>query len=416
MNDAAERAEEVAADSAVADEVGHVPGRVTAEGELVAPVLPKGLRRVPRGVDEVATEHLVVNMGPQHPSTHGVLHILLELDGEEIIAAEASLGYLHRGIEKLSEHRRYAHIGTLLDRADYLSGIHTETAFAMAVERMLEIEVPEKAWWIRCLLAEVNRIASHLVWLGTFGLDIGAMGPFLYCLRDREQLLDILETVTGARMMFNYVRPGGVLMDLPPETEPMIRKFLSTFDKYMSEYDELLSGNEIFLRRVKGIGIISPETAVAFGLTGASLRGSGFGWDVRKERPYGIYPELDFDIPVGSVGDCWDRYVVRMEEMRWAARLTTQLLDGMPEGDFTAKAPRVLRPPVGEAYSAVESPRGELGVHVISDGSDKPYRLKIRPPALYNLAVIDEVLPGYKIADAVAIVGSLDIVLGEIDR
>lgn len=391
-------------------------GVLTEEGLHVPGRLPTGLRRVPGGVDELATEHLVINMGPQHPSTHGVLHILLELDGEEIVAAEASLGYLHRGIEKLAEHRRYHQVGTLLDRADYLAGVHTEWAFLAAVERLAEIEVPPKALWLRSLLSELTRLSSHLLWLGTFGLDVGAMAPFLYILREREMILDILETITGARLMFNYLRPGGVLDDLPPEAEPMIREFLPKLSVYLDEYHELLTGNEIFVVRVHDIGIIGRETAVAFGLTGASLRGSGFGWDVRKERPYGAYPELRFDVPVGNTGDTWDRYMVRMEEMRQAARMVEQLLDGMPEGEFRAKGPRVLRPPAGEAYAAVESPRGELGIHLVSDGSDKPYRMKLRSPALYNLSVVDEVLPGHKIADAVAIVGSLDIVLGEIDR
>ncbi len=395
------------------------PGVVEAplpEGDHAAPVLPRGLRRVPRGVDELATEHLVINMGPQHPSTHGVLHILLELDGEEVVAAEASLGYLHRGIEKLAEHRRYHQIGTLLDRADYLSGIHSEWAFAMTVERLAEIEVPRKAEWLRTLMAEVNRIASHLLWLGTFGLDVGAMAPFLYVIRDREALLDILELVTGARMMFNYVRPGGVIADLPPEFEPAVRKFLDTLPRYLDEYHGLLSGNEILVARVRDIGVVDRATAVGFGMTGACLRGSGFGWDVRKERPYGVYPELEFDVPIGSTGDTWDRYMVRMEEMRQSARMIEQLLDGIPEGEISGKVPRVLRPAEGEMYSCVESPRGELGIHLVSDGSDKPYRMKVRSPALYNLSVVDELLPGCKIADVVAVVGSLDIVLGEIDR
>ncbi|MBA4370364.1 MAG: NADH-quinone oxidoreductase subunit NuoD [Coriobacteriaceae bacterium] len=399
-----------------ADQVKRAADAIAAEGTLVAPKVPTGLRRVPGGVDALATEHLVVNMGPQHPSTHGVLHILLELDGEEIIAAEASLGYLHRGIEKLAEHRRYHQIGTLLDRADYVSGFHTEWAYSMAVERLAEIEVPARAEWIRALMSELNRIASHLLWLGTFGMDTGAMGPFLYIMRDREALLDIFETVSGARMMFNYVRPGGVVMDFPLQAEPLIRAFLDTWDGYLDEYHDLLTGNEIFRPRVKGIGVIPRSTAVAFGMTGACLRGSGLPWDLRKTRPYGPYAELDFEVPLGTTGDNWDRYMVRMEEMRWAARLARQLLDGLPEGDFTAKVPKVLRPPAGEVYAAVESPRGELGVHILSDGSDVPYRLRLRSPALFNLSVVDEVLPGSLIADAVVTVGSLDIVLGEIDR
>jgi NADH-quinone oxidoreductase subunit D len=393
-----------------------VPALV-AEGATVPAVLPKGLRRVPGGVDEFATEHLIVNMGPQHPSTHGVLHVLLELDGEEVVAAEASLGYLHRGIEKLSEHRRYHQIGTLLDRADYLSGVHTELALARAVESMLEIEVPARALWLRSLVSEITRLSSHLVWMGTFGMDVGAMAPFLYILRDRDSILDVLEEITGARMMFNYVRPGGVLYDVTPEAEQMMLDFLDRFEStYLPEYHDLLTGNEIFRARVRDVGVIDRDTAVAFGLTGACLRGSGVAWDVRKERPYAAYGELDFDIPSGSKGDCWDRYMVRMEEIRVACGLVRDILAGMPEGPHMAKVPKVLRPPEGEAYASVESPRGELGVHVVSDGSDTPTRMRVRPPSYFNLAVIDEILPGHMVADVVAVIGSIDIVLGEIDR
>ncbi len=396
--------------------IGPSTGVVPTEGAHRIPVLPRGLRRAPSGIDEVATEHLIVNMGPQHPSTHGVLHILLELDGEVVVAAEASLGYLHRGIEKLVEHRRYHQIGTLLDRADYVSGLHSETALAMAVESLAGIEVPEKAQWIRSLVMEVNRITSHMLWLGTFGLDLGAMAPFLYTMREREALLDILEAITGSRMMFNYVRPGGVLADLPAGIGVALDTFLATFDGYMDEYDTLLGGNEIFVERVRGVGVIDATTATAFGMTGACLRAAGVDYDVRKAAPYAAYAHVEFEVPLGTVGDCWDRYAVRMEELRWAGRLIRQLLDGMPEGDHTAKVPKGLRPPAGESYAAVESPRGELGIHLVSDGSDRPYRMRLRSPAYFNLAVIDEALSGGLVADAVATLGSLDIVLGEIDR
>jgi NADH-quinone oxidoreductase subunit D len=397
-------------------EAGERAVRLLPEGSQSVAVLPKGLRRIPRGVDELATEHLIVNMGPQHPSTHGVLHILLELDGEEIVAAEASLGYLHRGIEKLAESRRYHQMATLLDRADYLAGLHTETAFAMAVEKLAGIEVPAKALWIRSLVMEVNRIASHMLWLGTFGLDVGAMAPFLYTMREREALIDVLEAVTGSRMMFNYIRPGGVVRDLPVGVDEKLRAFLSTFTGYMDEYDEILTGNEVFVQRVRGVGVIDRVSAVAFGMTGACLRASGVDFDVRRDVPYAAYPHLAFDVPLGTVGDCWDRHVVRMEELRWAGRLIQQILDGMPEGAHTSKVGKVLRPPAGESYAAVESPRGELGIHLVSDGTDTPYRMRLRSPAYYNLSVIDEALAGGLVADAVATIGSLDIVLGEIDR
>lgn len=389
---------------------------IVAEGASEAYVHPRGLTRKPRGVGQLATEHLIVNMGPQHPSTHGVLHILLEMDGEMIVAAEASLGYLHRGIEKLSENRRYHQVVTLLDRADYLASIHMELPYAQAVENLAEIEVPAKAMWLRSLTSELTRLTSHLVWMGTFGMDIGAMAPFLYALRDRDDLLDSLEEITGARMMFNYIRPGGVMFDLPAGADARILEKMDRLERYMAEYHDLLTGNEIFRPRVKDVGVISRETAVAFGLTGGTLRGSGLAWDVRKERPYAAYPELEFDIPAGTVGDCWDRYMVRMEEIRISIGLMRQILAGMPEGDHMAKVPKVLRPPAGEAYSSVESPRGELGIHIISDGSDQPYRMRMRAPSLYNLAIVDEVLPGHFLADVVAIIGSLDIVLGEIDR
>ena len=387
-----------------------------AEGTFDCGQPPAGIRRVPKGVDALHTEHLVINMGPQHPSTHGVLRLIIEVDGEEIVTAESSLGYLHRGIEKLAEHRRYNQIGTLMDRGDYVSSLHGEQVVALATEKLLEVEVPAKGRYIRSLMAELTRIASHLVWFGTFGLDTGAMGQFLYAMRDREDLLDILEAVTGARMMFNYVRPGGVLADLPAGIDKKILEFCDGFDMYIEEHHDLLGGNEIFQNRVRDVGLIDRETALAFGLTGANLRATGLAWDVRRERPYDAYPDLDFDIPVGELGDAWDRYMVRMEEMRQSNRMIRQCIEGMPEGDFTAKVPKVIRPPEGEIYTSVESSRGETGVHVVSDGSDKPYRYHYRGPSLFAVQVLEEILPGYLLADAVMIVGSLDIMLGEADR
>ncbi|HET6497652.1 MAG TPA: NADH-quinone oxidoreductase subunit D, partial [Coriobacteriia bacterium] len=387
-----------------------------AEGTYDPGNAPSGIKRVPRGVDGLATERLVLNVGPQHPSTHGVLRLVLELDGEEIVNAEVAVGYLHRGIEKLAEHRRYHQLGTLMDRGDYVSGIHGELAAAMAAERLLEVEPPPKAQWLRCLMGEINRLASHLVWFGTFGLDCGAMGQFLYAVRDREALLDVLEAVTGQRMMFNYVRPGGVVADLPAEAEQRIRSFLRTIDGYLDEHDALLGGNEIFQMRVRGVGVIDRPTALSFGLTGANLRCSGVPYDVRRDAPYAAYGELDFDVPVGSTGDAWDRYLVRMQEMRQAVRMIRQCIDGLPDGDVMAKVPRVLRPPSGEVYACVESPRGELGVHLVSDGSDTPYRFHYRGPSLFAIQVLEEITPGHLLADAMMLIGSVDIVLGEIDR
>lgn len=368
------------------------------------------------GVDSLATDRLIVNMGPQHPSTHGVLRVLLELDGEEVLAGEAVIGYLHRGIEKLAESRRYNAVGTLMDRGDYISGIHNELAFALAAEKLAEIEVPRRASWLRVLMGELNRLASHLVWYGTMGLDAGAMGQFLYAVRDREALLDILEDVTGQRMMFNYVRPGGVVRDITTTAETKIRAFLETIDGYLDEHEALLGGNEIFQARLIGIGVMPKSTALAFGISGANLRASGVSFDVRKDIPYAAYEEMEFSVPVAKEGDCYARYLVRMAEMRQAVRICRQCIDGLPEGEHTAKVAKVLRPPAGEAYASVESPRGELGVHLVSDGGASPYRMRYNPPALYALQIGEALLPGTLIADAVVVLGSLDVVLGEIDR
>lgn len=391
-------------------------GMLACEGSHDPGVPPAGIRRVPTGVDGLSTEHLIINMGPQHPSTHGVLRMIVEVDGEEVVAAESSVGYLHRGIEKLAESRRYDQLGTLMDRGDYVSGMHGETAAALAVERLMEIEVPDKGRWIRSMVGELTRIASHLVWFGTFGLDTGAMGQFLYAMRDRENILDILEAISGARMMFNYVRPGGVLADLPAGIDTKILAFCDGFDRYLEEHHALLGGNEIFQARVRGVGVVDRDLALAFGLTGANLRAAGVGFDVRRERPYDAYPELEFDVPIGTRGDAWDRYMVRMEEMRQANRMVRQAILGMPEGDFTAKVPKVLRPPAGEVYASVESSRGETAVHMVSDGSTSPSRFHYRGPSLYAVQLLEELLPGHLLADVVMMIGSLDIMLGEVDR
>lgn len=397
------------------------PPLVTGEampalGEAQTPVAPAGIWRAPAGVDQVATEHLILNMGPQHPSTHGVLRLMLELDGEQIVAGEAIVGQLHRGIEKLAESRRFSALGTLMDRGDYVSGIHGELAVALATEQLLGIEAPPRAQWLRSLTGELNRIASHFTWFGPNGLDAGMMGLFLYVFKDREALLDILEDISGQRMMFNYVRPGGVVADITPTAESKIREFVKEFAWRIDEHEELIMGNEIFQLRAKGIGVISREAALGFGMTGANLRASGDSWDVRRNRPYAAYGELDFGVPTATAGDVYARFQVRIGEMRQSLRMISQCIDGIPEGAFTAKVPKVLRPPAGEAYAAVESPRGELGVHIVSDGSETPYRMRYRPPALYALQAGEALLPGLLIADAVVALGSLDFVLGEIDR
>ncbi|TLM99330.1 MAG: NADH-quinone oxidoreductase subunit D [Actinobacteria bacterium] len=386
-------------------------------GATVDPAaLPAGLTRAPAGVDNVTTEHLLLSMGPQHPSTHGVLRIMLEIDGEEIVTGEAIIGHLHRGIEKLAESRRFSAVGTLMDRGDYVSGIHNELAFALATEQIMEIEVPRRANWLRVLTGEINRIASHATWYGPMGLDTGAMGEFLYIFRDREVLLDILEDLTGQRMMFNYVRPGGVLRDMTTTAEKKIRAFLDTYDTYLEEHRAILLDNEIFQARTRGLAAYTPERAIAFGLTGANLRASGVPWDVRVDRPYAAYPEMDFSVPVATEGDVYARCQVRVEEMRQSARMIRQCIDGLPEGEHTAKVAKVLRPPAGETYAAVESPRGELGVHLVTDGTDSPYRMRYRPPAMYALQAGESMLPGALLADGVVLMGSMDVVLGEIDR
>ena len=405
--------------SSLAESAAEEPG--SASGKTPLPVAepgaaPLGLVRIPSGVDVENSEHLILNMGPQHPSTHGVLRLILELDGEEIVSGEAVIGYLHRGIEKLAESRRYSAVATLLDRADYVSGIHSELAFALATEKIAGIEVPRRASYLRCLLGELNRIASHITWYGPMGLDSGAMGQFLYTFRDREALLDILEDITGQRMMFNYVRPGGVLNDITTTAEAKIRTFLDDFAIHVEENAELLMGNEIFQARTQGVGVFDRKQALGFGLTGACLRGSGVDWDIRRDRPYAAYSELEFDVPVAEQGDVYARCQVRLEEMRQSARMIRQCIDGLPEGEHTAKVAKVLRPPVGESYAAVESPRGELGVHLVADGTDLPYRMRYRPPALYALQAGEALLPGLLIADAVVLMGSMDLILGEVDR
>ena len=393
-------------------------GSIASLAEPLVEVRASGVAmpRIPTGVDVANSEHLVLNMGPQHPSTHGVLRLILELDGETVVSGEAVIGYLHRGIEKLAESRRYSAVGTLMDRGDYVSGIHGELAFALATEKVAGIEVPRRAQYLRCLLGELNRITSHITWYGPMGLDAGAMGQFLYTFRDKEVLLDILEDITGQRMMFNYVRPGGVVNDITTTAEAKIRRFLDDFAIHIEENDELLMGNEIFQARTQGVGVFDRETALAFGLTGPALRGSGVNWDLRRDRPYDAYEELEFDVPVAERGDIYSRCQVRVEEMRQSAKIIRQCLDGMPEGEHTAKVAKVLRPAEGEAYAAVESPRGELGVHLVSDGSDTPYRMRYRPPALYALQAGEAFLTGNLIADGVVLMGSMDLILGEVDR
>jgi NADH-quinone oxidoreductase subunit D len=365
---------------------------------------------------ELKTESLFINMGPQHPSTHGVLRLGLTIEGERVVNVFPDVGFLHRGIEKLTETRTYIQSIPLTDRLDYMAGMSNNLAFVLAVERLLDVEVPRRAEFIRVIVAEMSRLASHLVWLGSFANDLGAVTPLLYCFREREDILDALEILCGARMTFNYVRFGGVARDATPAFVEKTRKFLSTFDKRVDEYEQLLTKNAIFLSRTKGVGLLTREDAISYAVSGPMLRGSGIKWDLRKDAPYSVYPEMDFVIPTGETGDVYDRYKVRIIEMRQSARIIRQALDGLPEGDFAAKTSRVLKPRKGEAYSRIEAPKGELGFYVMSDGTPNPYRVKIRGPSFINLAALPAMSKGALLADVVAILGSIDIVLGEIDR
>jgi len=389
------------------------------------------------------TQELTINMGPQHPSTHGVLRLVLNLDGETITKITPHIGYLHRGIEKMAENMTYAQFLPVTDRLDYLAAVSNNLAYCLAVEKLLGLEVPKRASYIRVILTELNRIASHLVWIGTHALDIGAYTPFLYAFREREAILDIYELYCGARLTTSCFRIGGLPQDIPDGFVDKVENFTKVFPKKVDEYEALLTKNEIWLRRTQFVGIISAEDGINYSLSGPSLRGSGVKWDIRKKEPYCVYDELEFDIPIGrGVGDVYDRYLVRVEEMRQSCRIVKQAIKNIPDGEFIAKEAKIIpppkdrvqtdiealihhfklvtegfRPPKKEIYSCIESPKGELGFYIISDGSNKPYRLKIRTPSFANLQSIYKMVEGgMMVADVVAIIGSLDIVLGEIDR
>ena len=359
---------------------------------------------------------LMINMGPQHPSTHGVFRLVIWVDGERIVKAEPHIGYLHRGSEKLCEDELYSQVITLFDRLDYVANLNCELAFCMAVEKLMEIEVPERAQYIRTIFCELNRIASHMLFYGVYGMDAGAVTPILYGFRERERIQSLFESVTGARMMHNYFRVGGVNEELPDDFEQRLSKLTDGLKQGIDECDGLLSQNEMFLARTKGIGTISGPDAIAFGVTGPALRASGVLEDVRISETYGIYDRFDYGIPVGSQGDCWDRYYVRVEEMRQSLSIIDQAVNQMEAGEIQAKVRRIARPPKGEVYIRTESPRGDFGVFLVSDGTDKPYRVKVRAPSFCNLQSLQHMLREAYIADAVIILGSIDIVLGEVDR
>ncbi len=409
-----------------------------------------------------------MNFGPQHPAAHGVLRLIIELDGEEILETDTHIGFLHRSIEKIMESRPYDQNTPYFDRMDYFSMMANEHGYVLAIEKLLGIEVPKRAQYIRVMFAEITRLMNHLLWLGAHGLDVGAMSMMLYCLREREDLFDMYEAVSGARMHANYFCVGGVQNDLPdtmPKYEPSKRRskkdlkrlnaarqgslldfiedFCTRFPAYVDDYETLLTENRIWKQRLVGIGVVSAERAIELGFTGAMLRASGVEWDLRKKQPYEVYDELEFDIPVGKVGDCYDRYLVRVEEMRQSTRIIKQCIKWLREnqGPVIADNHKITSPareyvksdmeaqihhfkiktegycvPAGEAYVPTEHPKGEFGAYVISDGANKPYRVKVRPPGFVHLAALDEMTRGHLLADMVTVIGSIDVVFGEVDR
>jgi NADH-quinone oxidoreductase subunit D len=386
-------------------------------------------------------ETMLLNMGPQHPSTHGVLRLLLELDGEIVVNCIPDIGYLHTGIEKNMEAKTYQKAEVMTDRLDYMNPMGNNLAYVMAVEKLVDLDVPPRAQAIRVILVELQRIASHLVWLGSVGLDLAAMSMFLYCFREREQILDIFELVSGQRMMTTYIRPGGVWRDVPVEFEKAVRDFLKTFPKRIDEYEKLLTKNPLFVDRMVGLGILDAKTALSYGVTGPMLRASGVDWDLRKSRPYLGYEQYDFNVPVLTEGDTYARYLVRVQEFRESLKIIDQALNKLPFGPVHSDNRKFVPPPRSEIgvsmealihhfklwtegfaapdasiYSAVESPRGELGVLLAGDGGPKPRRVHMRTPSFDNLAVLPEIVKGHLVADLVAILASVDIVLGDIDR
>lgn len=367
------------------------------------------------------TEEMVLNMGPQHPSTHGVLRLEVVLDGELVIDVKPHIGYLHRCFEKHCEAMTYPQVVPYTDRLDYLASMYNNFGYVVAVEKLLGIEVPERVDYIRVIMGELQRIASHLVALGTYGLDIGAYTPFLYCFRDREKILSLFEMTCGARLLYNYMWVGGLSHDLHPDFVPRVLEFIEYFKPNIAELNNLLSFNKIFIDRTANVGILPVDLAINYGVTGPMLRASGLKFDLRKNEPYSVYDKFDFDIPVGSgekgtVGDSWDRYYVRVKEMEESLKIIEQAVKQLPEGDVQAAIPKRIKPAAGSVFSRVEGPKGELGYFVISDGSVNPFRVKVRPPSFVNLAVIGELCKGHLVADIIAVLGSIDIVLGEVDR
>jgi NADH-quinone oxidoreductase subunit D len=448
-------------------EQGPVPAHVEGHDDLVSQTAEGGQEMVPRTVaggvevlrelgsvlrlseadaaalgDETPeSETTIINMGPQHPSTHGVLRLMLELDGETVLRTKPIIGYLHTGMEKTGEVLTFLQGPTNVTRMDYASPLFTELAFALATEKLLDIEVPERAVWIRMLLTELNRISSHLLFLATNGMDMGAVSMMIYGWREREETLRFLEKVTGLRMNHNFIRPGGVAADLPDGWRDDVLRLMDLIPPRLEEYDVLMTGQPIWRERLQGVGVITTEEVVALGGTGPILRSTGYDWDLRRDMPYLAYDQLDFDVVVGTYGDCFDRYAIRLNEVRESIRIVRQILERMPAGDYKVQDKKVTPPPraridesmealihhfkiftegfkvpAGEVYVAIESPRGELGCYIVSDGSAKPYRMHIRGPSFVNLQTLPHMMRGGLIADAVAVISSVDPIMGEVDR
>ncbi len=372
--------------------------------------------RIERAKVLPGTEELVINMGPQHPSTHGVLRVILKLEGETAVDCDVDIGYLHRGTEKIGENITYTMFIPYTDRLDYIAAPSNNLAWVTAVEKFFDWEIPLRAQYIRSMVGEFSRIASHLLWLATHALDIGAMTVFLWCFREREMVLDIFEQAFGARLTVNAFRLGGLYQDVPQKFLDLAREFTDLFPSRVDDYETLLTDNRIWIQRTRGVGVISGEDAIDLGLTGPILRGSGVRWDIRRAKPYAAYPYLDFVVPVGENGDVYDRYLVRVEEMRQSNRIIQQCLDQLPKGPVSCKTPRTIKPPAGEIYHSIENPKGEFGFYIVSDGTETPYRVRIRPPSFINLGGLKKLVVGGLVADVVAIIGSIDIVLGECDR
>ncbi|MGB6123613.1 MAG: NADH-quinone oxidoreductase subunit D [Bacteroidota bacterium] len=365
---------------------------------------------------------MVINMGPQHPSTHGVLRLELVVDGEVVVDVIPHLGYLHRCFEKHCEHMsNYQQVIPYADRMDYVAAMNNEFGYAVACEKLFKIEIPERVEYIRVIMAEFSRIVSHLIAIGTYGMDIGAFTPFLYCMRDREHVLDIFEQTCGARLLYNYIWIGGLSHDVPPDFEEKVKAFCKYFRPNIKELNDLLSHNKIFIDRTANVGVLPAEVAINYACSGPVLRGSGVKWDLRKNDPYSIYDRFDFEIPVGTgevgtAGDCWDRYMVRVREMEQSVNIIEQAIDQLPPGDVRAAVPKRIRPERGEVYVRTETPKGELGYYIVSDGTPSPNRVNVKAPCFVNLSVLPAMSRGAMIADIVAILGSIDIVLGEVDR